>query len=198
MLEVKNISCNREHRTLFHSLNFCLSAGQVLVIEGQNGSGKSTLLRMLAGLRQPDEGSISWNGEAINATGSSYLHQMSWLGHRNGLNESFTAKENLLLSANLTGQTTQDINTVLQLLGLDGYAHTLVRQFSTGMKRRLAFARLLMAKSRLWLLDEPESGLDKRGRVLFDDLVNKHIQANGMVVMSSHHDVRFDHQRLCL
>ena len=84
------------------------------------------------------------------------------------------------------------ITNVLEKVGLQGYGNTPVRQFSAGMKRRLALSRLLTKKAKLWILDEPQGALDKAGIVLLEALITDHVANNGMVVMSSHHDVRIE------
>jgi heme exporter protein A len=191
-LEAKNISCTRGHRQLFTGLNFSLTSGRVLLIEGNNGSGKSTLLKIISGLRRPDDGEVMWNGHPLEHTASEYSQQMMWLSHRNGINDSLTARENINTSMSLSKSKNVKINNVLEQVGLQGYENTPVRQFSAGMKRRLALSRLLAKKAKLWILDEPQGALDKAGIVLLEKLVSDHVADEGMVVMSSHHDVRFE------
>ena len=93
-LEAKNISCARGYRVLFSGLNFSLTSGRVLLVEGNNGSGKRTLLRILSGICSPDEGEVLWNGH-LDQTSSEYSQQMVRLSHRNEVNDCLTAKENI-------------------------------------------------------------------------------------------------------
>lgn len=95
ILEAKNISCTRGHRKFLNRLNFSLSSGRVLLVEGHNGSDKSTLLRILSGIRSPDEGEVLWNGQPLDQTSSEYSQQMVRLSHRNEVNDNLTAKENI-------------------------------------------------------------------------------------------------------
>jgi len=192
ILEVKNINCSRGHRQLFTELNFSLSSKEVLVVEGKNGCGKSTLLKILSGLRRPDSGEVVWNNETITSISTEYSQQMVWLSHRNGINDSLTAKENIQVTTSLSKSTDINIDSVLERVGLKGYANTPVRQFSAGMKRRLALSRLLTQQAALWILDEPQGALDKAGIKLFESLVEEHVSNDGMVIMSSHHDVQFE------
>jgi len=192
MLDVKNITCSRGHRQLFNDLSFSVGIGQVFVIEGKNGSGKSTLLKIIAGLRQPDIGEVVWNQQSTGSIATEYSQQISWLSHRNGINDSLTAKENIQLSHGLTKSNNAGINYLLDKVGLKGFANIPVRQFSAGMKRRLALSRLLANKAKLWLLDEPQGALDKEGITLLNEIIEDHVSNDGMVVMSSHHDVSFN------
>jgi len=191
ILEVKNIHCSRGHRQLFTGLNFSLNSKEVLLVEGKNGCGKSTLLKILSGLRLPDGGEVMWNKETISSITAEYNQQMVWLSHRNGINDSLTAKENIQVSISLSKSAEVNINDVLDRVGLKGYANTPVRQFSAGMKRRLALSRLITQQASLWILDEPQGALDKAGVELLENLIAEHVADNGMVVMSSHHDVQF-------
>ncbi|NOQ93998.1 MAG: cytochrome c biogenesis heme-transporting ATPase CcmA [Methylophaga sp.] len=191
-LEVKNIHCSRGHRQLFTGLNFSLNSGEVLLVEGKNGSGKSTLLKIVSGLRRPDSGDVLWNKQSLSSIFSEYTQQLVWLSHRNGINDSLTAKENIQVSISLSKSTDVNIKKVLEKIGLNAYANTPVRQFSAGMKRRLALSRLLTQKAQLWVLDEPQGALDKAGIKLLESLVEEHVANDGMVIMSSHHDVQFE------
>jgi len=191
ILQAKNINCCRGYRTLFTNVNFSLEPGRVLIVEGRNGSGKSTLLKVISGLRQPDSGQILWNRQTLEANSSDYKEQLVWLSHRNGTNDSLTAKENIQHSLALTNSADIKIHDYLERVGLKGYANTPVREFSAGMKRRLAITRLLTKQAKLWILDEPQSALDKAGISLSDELITKHVASGGMVVMASHHDVTF-------
>jgi len=192
ILEAKNLQCLRGHRQLFNGLNVRLTSGDILLVEGNNGSGKSTLLKILSGLRVPDQGEVCWHGKPLAIAGNEYSKQMVWLSHRNGINESMTAKENVQIMSSLTNSYGANIGDVLDRVGLRGHANTPVRQFSAGMKRRLALTRLLTKKAKLWILDEPQGALDKAGIDLLETLVKNQATCGGIVIMSSHHDVSFD------
>jgi len=191
ILKVKKISCSRGYRQLFGDLSFELRAGQLLLVEGENGSGKSTLLKIISGLRRPDDGEVTWNGDEIDSLASLYSQQIVWLSHRNGINTSLTAKENIQVAANLAKSKIKNLSSILARVGLEGYENTTVRQFSAGMKRRLALSRLLLNKATLWILDEPQTALDKAGMQLLEELIEHHVKNDGMVIMSSHHSVQF-------
>ncbi len=191
-LESHELSCIRGHHTLFANLGFRLDCGQVLLVEGSNGSGKTSLLKMLTGLRLPDAGKVFWLGQPIEDLGAEYREQITWLGHSNGIKEDLTAAENLRLSRTLSPTNTRKINDVLEMVNLRNRKNTLPRQFSAGMKRRLAIARLLLVSSPLWILDEPQAALDKSGIALFEGFLKAHLQNGGMAVMTSHHEVNLD------
>ena len=95
MLEAKNLTCIRDERSLFHQLSFCVSAGEIVQIEGQNGAGKTSLLRILAGLADADIGQVNWLGENIRRDRARYHQDLLFLGHQPGIKSVLTPFENL-------------------------------------------------------------------------------------------------------
>lgn len=182
-LEVVGLHCTRGYRALFSDLAFTLDAGQLLLVEGHNGSGKTTLLKTLAGLREPDAGTVLWEQQ----------QPIVWLGHSNGIKDDLTALENLqmmqVIAGEEGGKNPPSLKVVLERMGLAGNGHRFPRHFSAGMKRRLALCRLLLSNARLWILDEPQAALDKAGIQLFEALLAEHLAQGGSAIMTSHHHV---------
>ncbi len=190
-LEAKGLACRRGDRLLFKDQSFVLNSGQLLLVEGRNGSGKTTLLKTLATLRLQNRGDIHWDNQPIEKLGAEYLQNLAWLGHHNGIKSDLTAAENLRMTRSLMVPNKEKIGDVLDTIGLKGYRHTPARNFSAGMRRRLGLARLLLSDATLWVLDEPQSALDKKGISLFESLATTHLSKGGMIIMTSHHDVGF-------
>jgi heme exporter protein A len=186
-LQGENLSCVRDDRTLFATLNFSLTAGNVLLLEGKNGSGKTSLLRILCGFREPDQGQVLWNGEAI--ADSSYYADMAYIGHLDGIKKELTVLENLRLSVALAQVGRYSIQQALAKVQLAGYDDALVQTLSAGQKRRLSLARLLITHNQLWILDEPFTSLDRQGIALIETLMSEHCASGGMIVLTSHHDI---------
>ena len=189
VLQVQAIACIRSDRMLFQSLNFTVSAGQVVLVEGRNGTGKTSLLRILCGIRRPDEGDVLWQGESIESLGGSYHGQLAYLGHMDGIKRELSAEENLQIARALGRPGRLGIDEALLRVDLDEVEDIPVNHFSAGMRRRLALARLLVTDSRLWVLDEPFTSLDVHGIALVEALIAEHVANGGMVVMTSHHQV---------
>ncbi len=187
VFEARQLSCVRDERVLFADLNFTLCCGQVLLIEGPNGSGKTSLLRILTGLRRPDEGELYWCGSSVEELDAAYYQDVAYVSHGNGLKDDLSVEENLRFARAL-GKSTLSIDETLAKLGLSGYQDTPIRFLSAGQRRRLALARLLCMKKVLWILDEPFTSLDKNSIALFEIFIQAHVAAQGMVVMTSHHD----------
>lgn len=187
LLEAKNVSCSRNARHLFSGLSFCLKNGQVLLLEGKNGSGKTSLLRIICGFREPDEGEIRWCNQAIKDR--AYYTQMAYVGHLDGVKQELTVSENLKVSLALGQAGRYSIPQALERVKLLGYDNTLVQSLSAGQRRRLSLARLLISSKCLWILDEPFTAIDKEGIKLIELLMHEHIRHNGMLILTSHHNV---------
>jgi heme exporter protein A len=186
-LEGTGLSCIRDDRMLFEELAFELYAGQVLLLEGENGSGKTSLLRIICGFREPDSGGIRWCGEAVND--SQFYAQMAYVGHLDGVKKELTVLENLKVSLALSKPGRYSIQDALKKVNLAGFDDALVQALSAGQKRRLSLARLLITENCLWILDEPFTSLDKQGIALIETLMMEHCSNNGMIVLTSHHEI---------
>ena len=190
-LEAYQLSCVRDDRVLFSELDFTLSSGHVLLIEGANGAGKTSLLRILTGFRRAESGNLFWNEELIENSVHFY-QDTAYIGHNNGLKVALTAQENLRYAQALSS-TMLNIDEAMAQVGLDGYQDTLVRLLSAGQQRRLALARLLCTHKPLWILDEPFTSLDRASIKLFEQFIETHVNQGGLVIMTSHHETQLPH-----
>lgn len=193
MLECKKITCIREDSILFEDLSFIVNAGEIVQLEGDNGVGKTSLFRLIAGLSKAYSGDVFWQGEVISETRESYNQQLLYLGHKIGIKPELTALENLQFFQKMHhSYETIDLWDVLAKVGLAGYEDITTSQLSAGQQRRVALARLWINNSRLWLLDEPFTSLDKSGIAVLQKLFIKHAESGGMILLTSHQDLTLD------
>jgi heme exporter protein A len=185
-----NLTLWRETTRLFEGLSFVLPHGGALVIEGPNGAGKTTLLRVIAGLTIPESGVVTWDGITLRNQVQAGVLRLAVLGHAMALKPEVSARENLLFFAQLSSQRTR-VDELLELTGLAGCADLAVRLLSAGQKRRAALARVLLSGAGLWLLDEPQTNLDKAGRQLLERAVQAHLGGGGTVVVAAHQALDF-------
>jgi heme exporter protein A len=196
LLETRDLSCMRNDRLLFEALEIQLQAGQMLVVEGPNGCGKTSLLRILTGLRLADRGDVLWRGEPIDRLTGDYYEQVNYVGHHDGVKHELSCLENLRLARAMGIPSTLDLDEVLERVNLYTYGETEAGSLSAGQKRRLALARLLATEATLWILDEPFTSLDKGSMALFGNLFEAHLQRQGIIIMTSHHDISLPSQSL--
>ena len=190
LLQLHNFACERDERFLFAQLNASFYAGQVVQILGPNGSGKTTLLRILAGVSQDFHGDIHWQGQPIADVRWEYASDCLYLGHLPGIKKSLTALENLRWYAAAQGDVTDaDLIQALAQVQLAGYEDTPCYRLSAGQLRRVALARLVFSRAKVWILDEPFTALDKSGVAQLEARLHKHAEAGGLVLVTSHQDI---------
>jgi NitT/TauT family transport system ATP-binding protein len=136
-----------------------IAEADFLALLGPSGCGKSTLLRLIAGLDQPDEGQLSWDGRPPAPGDIGFVFQdatlLPWA----------TAEDNVFLPLRLRGLARSDampeVHAVLHRVGLGGFEKARPRELSGGMRMRVSIARALVTKPRLLLMDEPFAALDE-------------------------------------
>jgi heme exporter protein A len=181
----------RGDRRLFQGLDLSLAAGTFLQVTGPNGSGKTSLLRILGGLLAPAEGEIKWQGENIRSLGEDYYTSVTYLGHRHGVKDELSGIENLRISNALNGieVSKERARGVLERMGLAGRESLPARLLSEGQRRRVALARLLTCETKLWLLDEVMTSLDKGAMALIRSLIEEHLAGGGIAIVATHQDL---------
>ena len=191
LLEVSKLGCVRGDRRLFSGLDLALPAGTFLQVTGPNGSGKTSLLRILCRLLAPAEGEIKWRGEDIRSLGEEYFTSVTYLGHRHGVKDEFSGIENLRISNALNGIeiSNERARSVLERMGLAGRDSLPARLLSEGQRRRVALARLLTCGTKLWLLDEVMTSLDKGAIALIRSLIEEHLAGGGIAIVATHQDL---------
>jgi heme exporter protein A len=168
----------------------------MLVVEGPNGCGKTSLLRILTGLRLADGGEVLWRQQPIDRLAGDYFEQVNYVGHHDGVKHELSCLENLRLARAMGVPSSLDLDEVLELVNLYAYGETEAGSLSAGQKRRLALARLLATDAMLWILDEPFTSLDKASMALFSGLFEQQLERQGVIVMTSHHDISLPTQSL--
>ena len=191
ILEIDALSCVRGDRVLFRDLSFEVRPAELLHLKGRNGSGKTTLLRVLAGLLLPESGEVRWGGSNIRRLREEYSRHLLYLGHLNGIKGDLTAAENLRIAATLDGFELSESRAweVLGEIGLKGHEDLPSKHLSQGQKRRVALARLLANKARVWILDEPFTALDVAAVQLLQDVIRRHVESGGMAIITTHQAV---------
>ena len=152
-LVAEKLAGERGGEIVFSDVSFQVGDGQALTITGPNGSGKSTLLRIVAGLLEPAAGVIRLDGSRLEwPTIASAAH---YLGHGNSMKPALTVNENLRFWRGFLGEAHLDVDEALDMVGLGDLGHLPFGYLSTGQRRRVAIARLVVSYRPLWLLDEP-------------------------------------------
>lgn len=187
-LEAVDVSKRFGARWALARLSFTLPQGRSLLLTGHNGSGKTTLLRLIATASFPTAGTLKVLGHDARAGRDALRPHVALVSHASFHYEDLSAAQNLELSAKFLGLGSQQtlVAGLLERMGLAERAQSPVRQFSAGMRKRLAIARLLMKAPKLALLDEPFGELDPAGIRQMEGLIRE-LQGNGTsVVLATH------------
>ncbi|WP_421856054.1 heme ABC exporter ATP-binding protein CcmA [Oricola sp.] len=183
-LVVRDLAADRGAGPVFEQVSFTLAAGEGLLVTGPNGAGKSTLIRAIAGLLHPSAGKAymeNADGSKTKVAAASHL-----LGPINAMKPALTVRENLGFWQAFHGEPSASLNDAMELVGLE---HTLDLPFSylsTGQRRRVSIAKLLLNHRPVWLLDEPTSGLDAASEKQFATLIRDQLVGGGIVVAATH------------
>jgi ABC-2 type transport system ATP-binding protein len=169
-------------------LSFTVERGQVCGLLGPNGAGKTTTLRVLMGLELPTRGSTHLFDAPVTpscaelARVGAMVEQAAFVPHLSGLTNL-----RLWWEAGGTRMADADLDGALAIAGLGDALHRKVRTYSQGMKQRLGFARLLLGRPELLVLDEPTNGLDPGEIREIRELIRRLADRGATVLLSSHH-----------
>jgi heme exporter protein A len=189
-LVVDDLAADRGSGLIFENIGFSLGDGEGLVVTGPNGAGKSTLIRAMAGLLRPARGTArieDGTGEWTDLAAASH-----YLGPINAMKPALTVRENLAFWQGFAGKPAMAIDEALQTVGLEHTADLPFSYLSTGQRRRISIAKLLLNWRPVWLLDEPTSGLDAASERHFAGLVRDHMKTGGIVVAATHLPIAVD------
>ncbi|HTM11578.1 MAG TPA: heme ABC exporter ATP-binding protein CcmA, partial [Bryobacteraceae bacterium] len=171
------------------NIQLSIEPGSTVALLGRNGAGKTTLLRIIAGLSKASEGSVRIQNADVRQQAT--RRRIGVLGHGISLYDELSATENLVVFANLYGLEEPEKTALawLERTGLGRVRDGLVREFSRGMRQRLAVARAFMHEPEVLLLDEPFTALDDRAITVLQSLLAD-AHANGRTIILSTHQLR--------
>ncbi|OJW50545.1 MAG: heme ABC exporter, ATP-binding protein CcmA [Alphaproteobacteria bacterium 41-28] len=190
MLEGKNISYARTFVPLFSDVSFALKEGEMLAVKGANGAGKSTLLRLLAGLIPPPRHTLVWKGEEIQSHNlSSYQQNLLYVGHKLALHPEALLKDQIHLWRDLYKVSANVIENALEIWGVAAFKDKKISHLSQGQQKRVSLSRCNWLQRPLWILDEPQVGLDEAGKAVLSSLLTLHLEKGGSIVLATHEEV---------
>lgn len=162
--------------------------GEFFTLFGPNGAGKTTFIKLLATLTKPSSGTLTISGFDAKKEAQKVRKITGVISHDPFLYENLSAFENIKFFGTL--YEIRDIDRrardVINQVGLGARMHDLVRNFSRGMKQRLAVARAVVHEPSILLLDEPYTGLDQHGARVFAEMLTLLKSNNRTILMTTH------------
>jgi ABC-2 type transport system ATP-binding protein len=199
-IQTQNLVRTFGHVRAVDHLSLRVERGAVFGFLGHNGAGKTTTVRLLNGVLQADEGSMSVLGYDPRHEGTTLRRRTGVLTETPSLDERLTARDNLTVYADLYDLPREQVQgrvaSMLEQFGLADRADDLVGGYSKGMKQRLALARAFLHEPELIFLDEPTSGLDPIVTQEVHDLIRHVSRDQGRTVFLCTHNL-VEAQRLC-
>jgi ABC-2 type transport system ATP-binding protein len=185
MIEVKNLSKRYGEKLAVDGLDFVVQPGVVTGFLGPNGAGKSTTMRLIAGLDEPTQGSVTVNGRSYRSAAAP-MAELGLLLEAKAMHTGRSARNHLLALAQTNGISRRRVDEVVDMVGLREVAGKRVGGFSLGMGQRLGVASALLGDPQVVVLDEPVNGLDPEGVLWIRNLL-KGLAADGRTVFVSSH-----------
>ena len=176
------------YRNILENINFSIQSGEFVVMLGNNGVGKSTLLKVISSLMKPTHGKIFYKGKDQRETLMLWLSKMGYISEETRLYGDLSSIENLRLYGTFyeINNLNLKISDILSEIDLIDFANIPIRNFSSGMKKRLMIAKLMLYDPEILLLDEPYTGLDVKSKKWFRKYLEKFHNKGGTILMVTH------------
>ena len=190
MLSCSNVYVKYGNFTALSNVNLEFKPGYIHILFGPNGAGKTTLLKAMSGILEPTSGRILYDQIDIHQDPLRYFKKISFLSHDISLYNNLTAHENLSFWASLysIAEKNERIDELLQIVKLKEFDNKFVKQFSRGMKQRLAIAKSLLHNPDVLIWDEPFTGIDIMTTEIICGILGR-MQKEGSLIILTMHDL---------
>ena len=182
---------------ILNNINFCLNSNESTAIIGKSGTGKSTLLQICGGLDKPTQGTVLFNGTDISKLNDAKMSELrnkkiGFIFQANMLMEDFTALENVMIPALISGKKNKEkAEELLRQLNLEDRMNHYPAQLSGGEKQRVAIARALINDPDVILADEPTGSLDEENAKEVEDRLLEIVKSGNRTLLLVTHNMDF-------
>lgn len=192
MICVNNGTKSFKNQEVLSNINIVFESGKIYGIVGYNGSGKSVLLKCICGFLTLDSGEIEIDGKKLKKD-IDMIQDAGVIIEEPAFLKEYSGKRNLEFLYSIRNKLNPEvISKAMRLVGLDENSKKKVKNYSLGMKQRLAIAQAIMENPKILLLDEPMNGLDKNGVQEIRELLLDLKKQDKTIVLVSHNqeDIR--------
>lgn len=193
MLSLNNVTLHTASVILYKNLSVTILPSSIVHVKGANGSGKTTLLRAIAGITPITTGRIQY-GPRLQEMQDIYMLQKpycTYLGHLFGIKLEMTVLENLIFWSKIYKSDAM-LNASISYFSLQNILEHKCYTLSSGTLKKVSLARLMSCNSDLWILDEPETGLDHNTKILLYQLLISKANNQGIVIIASHEQLNIN------
>ena len=197
ILELKEIGVIAKDGVIVRNINLSVPKGELIALIGESGSGKSTVLRVIAGWEKPSIGRVfmTLGEEQVDITDlPSNERDIHLMPPNYELFRNMNAIKNIsygLKCQELTvGEVNEQVLTLIKELELNGYEYRYLPELSSGQQQRIAFARTIIGKPSILLLDEPFSALNDRLCAIMQNIIKRYQEQYGMTVIYTTHNMK--------
>jgi ABC-2 type transport system ATP-binding protein len=167
-----------------------VNGGEIFGFLGPNGAGKSTTIKMVTGILQPDHGDIVLNDISFKQDPYAYKHNFGYVPDNHSCYDKLSGMEYLNFMGSLYGVNTADLKAraenLLEKFNLTSAVNDQIKTYSHGMKQKIVVIGALLHKPKLWILDEPLTGLDPQSAFELKQMMREHADEGNIVFFSSH------------
>lgn len=182
ILTVNNLTKEYKGKHAIHDISFNIKKGEVLGLVGPNGAGKTTLMKIIVNIIRKYKGKVAFSN---SHTGK---RRIGCIIENPCFYPNLSGFDNLRYFAEFSGGYNQnEVNEIIQMLGIDGFINKKVKNYSLGMKQRLGIAQALLNSPELLILDEPTNGLDPEGVVEIRNIIKEIVKTRQISVLISSH-----------
>lgn len=184
ILSVNHIHKSYGKEQILKDISFTIAEPQIIALVGPNGSGKSTLLNIIANIVRADRGEVT----VLNKSNRdpNIFREMSYLQDNSVLYDYLTGYDHLQFIGDIQSISKTEIDMTANTIGITGYLHKKVGNYSLGMKQHLLLAMAILNKPKLLVLDEPLNGLDPTSAIKIRNLLIKLHKEGTAILLSSH------------
>jgi len=184
-ISINNLCKSFDNTKIIDNLSFSINQGDLVKISGKNGSGKSTLLKIFAQIYKQDAGEIRLEGENINNS-SKYKSKISYCSTDFIYYRDLTVKKNIIFYFRIIGEKNYKelYEKNKNFLNLEEFEHFYPENLSNGQKKKMNLFRALVPRFEIYLIDEPENGLDKESLNELDQKLEALIAQNTILYTS--------------
>ena len=182
IISLENVGLIKQDKQILNDVSMQISLGDKINIYGGNGVGKTSLLKIISGITS------QYSGEIKIVDSISISEDLFYIGHKYGLKNELTVKENLefIVKFNNNQNSLKYLNDELNYYEIHNAIDNKVKFLSHGQKKIISLIQLTLLSTKIWVLDEPFTGLDEKMLDKFFKRIEKHVSNNGIVISTNH------------